>query len=152
MPTTHLISRSEEDTRHIGAQLAAVFVAGELVALRGLLGAGKSVLVRGMAAGLGISPRRVRSPTFTLINEYSGGRLPLFHLDLYRMQPSQLDRMALREYLYGDGVCVVEWWEHLGQNDCSLDIDITFVGTSERQIVVSSENPRYEAVLAHLKR
>ena len=58
----------------------------------------------------------MRSPTFTLVNEYSGGRLPLYHIDLYRMTPSDVDRMALREYLYGDGVCVVEWFERLGED------------------------------------
>jgi tRNA threonylcarbamoyladenosine biosynthesis protein TsaE len=148
--SSRMISHSEEATRRIGAQLATQFAAGDIIALRGLLGAGKSVFVRGIAEGLGISPRKVRSPTFTLINEYSGGRLPLFHLDLYRIEPSEIDRMALREYLYGSGVCVVEWWERLGQSDNTVDVEITFVGTSERLIVVSSNDPRYEAVLARL--
>ena len=93
--------------------------AGELIGLVGELGAGKTCLVRGLAEGLGIAPRKVRSPTFTLVNEYSGGRLPLYHIDLYRLVPSPVDRMALRDYLYGDGVCVVEWFERLGEDMAS---------------------------------
>jgi len=93
----------------------------------------------------------VRSPTFTLINEYSGGRLPLYHIDLYRMRPSHVDRMALREYLYGDGVCVVEWIEHLGEEAACLDIALTFVGEHERLLVVTAADPRYDALLDQLR-
>src|SRR5262245_47467438 len=96
-------SQSEEQTRAFGRLLADRLRGGELIGLTGALGAGKTVLVRGLAEGLGIAERKVRSPSFTLINEYGGGRLPLYHIDLYRMIPSEPDRLALREYLYGSG-------------------------------------------------
>ncbi len=146
-----IISASEADTRRLGARLGAAAQPGDLIGLRGDLGAGKTVLVRGLAEGLGVAASKVRSPTFTLINEYSGGRLPLYHLDLYRMQPTEVDRMALRDYLYGDGVCVVEWIERLGEPAVCLDIEVTIVGAEERRLVVSATTPRYLALLATLK-
>ena len=93
------MSRSEDDTRAVGSRLARRLRGGELIGLHGDLGAGKTVFVRGLADGLGVDPGKVRSPTFTLINEYSGGRLPLYHIDLYRLAPSETDRLALREWI-----------------------------------------------------
>lgn len=145
--TTH----SEDATRALGARLAGHLRGGELIGLSGDLGAGKTVFVRGIAQGLAVPVSKVRSPTFTLVNEYSGGRLPLYHVDLYRMTPSDVDRMALREYLYGDGVCVVEWIERLGEDPSRLAIDFTFVGENERLLVVSAHGERYHALLAALR-
>lgn len=144
-------SRSEDDTRAFGVRLAAVLEAGDLVGLRGELGAGKTCLVRGLAEGLGIPSARVRSPTFTLIGEYSGGRLPLYHLDLYRLEPTDVDRLALREYLDGDGVCVVEWFERLHDDAPHLDVHLTFVGPSDRCLVVSARGARYDRRLDRLR-
>ena len=123
-----------------------------MIGLRGDLGSGKTVFVRGVAEGLGVSPRKVRSPTFTLINEYSGGRLPLYHIDLYRLVPSAIDRLALREYLYGDGACLVEWFERLGEEAPHLDCAFTFVGERRRSIVVTAYGTRYDALLNVLQR
>jgi tRNA threonylcarbamoyladenosine biosynthesis protein TsaE len=144
-------SRSEEDTRAFGVRVAGALRGGELLGLRGDLGSGKTCFVRGLAEGLGIAAHKVRSPTFTLVNEYSGGRLPLYHIDLYRLSPSPVDRMALREYLYGHGVCAVEWFERLGEAAPCLDIAFTYVSTDEREIVVRAEGSRYSAVLTHLR-
>jgi len=144
-------THSEDETRALGAHVAGHLRGGELIGLRGDLGAGKTVFVRGLAEGLGIAARKVRSPTFTLINEYSGGRLPLYHIDLYRMSLSDVDRMALREYFYGNGVCVVEWIERLGEEAARLAIDFTFVGENERLLVVSAHGERYDALLAKLE-
>jgi tRNA threonylcarbamoyladenosine biosynthesis protein TsaE len=142
---------SEEEMRRLGAQLGAELEPGDLVGLRGDLGAGKTVFVRGLAEGLGIAASKVRSPTFTLINEYSGGRLPLYHLDLYRMEPTEVDRLALRDYLYGDAVCGVEWIERLGEAAHCLDIEITIVGAGERSLVASANTPRYRTLLTALE-
>src|SRR5947208_2723079 len=98
--TLAVTTRNEDETRAFGARLAAHLRGGELVGLSGDLGAGKTVFVRGLAEGLAVPTAKVRSPTFTLVNEYSGGRLPMYHIDLYRLHPSDVDRMALREYLY----------------------------------------------------
>lgn len=142
-----LVSHSEEETRALGARLAALLEAGDIIGLYGELGAGKTVFVRGVAEGLAIAERKVRSPTFTLINEYRGGRLPLYHMDLYRMAPTDLDRMALREYLFGDGVCMVEWCERFGEPLEQISVTITFVGEEEREIVVTASGNRYAARL-----
>ena len=145
--TTHC----EEETHTLGMRLAAACRGGELIGLRGELGAGKTCLVRGLAEGLGINPDRVRSPSFTLVNEYSGGRLPLYHIDLFRLSPGELDRLALREYLYGRGVCAVEWFERLGEplRDF-LELSLTFVGESERRLVAVAHGVGYDAAIASL--
>jgi tRNA threonylcarbamoyladenosine biosynthesis protein TsaE len=143
-----IMSRSEDETRAFGARVAAQLHRGALIGLSGDLGSGKTVFVRGLAEGLAIPARKVRSPTFTLVNEYNGGRLPLYHIDLYRMSPSDVDRVALREYLYDHGVCAVEWFERLGEEASRLAIDFTFVGENERRLVVSSHGEGYDALLA----
>jgi tRNA threonylcarbamoyladenosine biosynthesis protein TsaE len=143
-------SRTEEDTRAFAARVGQLVRSGDVIGLRGELGAGKTCFVRGLAEGLGVASRKVRSPTFTLINEYSGGRVSLYHIDLYRLTPSDVDRLALREYLYGGGVCVLEWIERLGEEPERLQIDFTFVGENGRRLVVSARGARYDALLNSL--
>ena len=140
-------ARSEDETRAFGARLAGRLAAGDLIGLCGELGTGKTCLVRGLARGLGIASHKVHSPSFTLVNEYSGGRLPLYHIDLYRLAATDLDRMALREYLYGDGICVVEWFERLGEDAPHLHLQLTFVGENERLIVATACGERYAELL-----
>ncbi|MBI2925973.1 MAG: tRNA (adenosine(37)-N6)-threonylcarbamoyltransferase complex ATPase subunit type 1 TsaE [Verrucomicrobia bacterium] len=107
-----LISHSPEETQQIGEDWGRAALPGWVIGLTGELGAGKTQLVKGLARGLGV-PVRVHSPTFTLVNEYRGGRLPLFHIDLYRLAtPEQITGAGLEEYLAGAiGVVVVEWAE-----------------------------------------
>lgn len=101
--------KNEEDTRAFGLQLAGELAAGDVVALIGDLGTGKTALTRYIAEGLGIKSR-VNSPTFTIVKEYREGRLPLFHFDVYRVSdPEELFNIGVDEYFYGDGVSVVEW-------------------------------------------
>ena len=149
--TVRLSTRSEQETYALGVRLARGLVGGDLIGLSGELGAGKTCLVRGLAEGLGIAAHKVRSPTFTLVNEYSGGRLPLYHIDLYRMAASDVDRMALREYLYGDGICVVEWFERLGEDTPHLHVHLTFVGENERLLVATGHGARYASLLCQLE-
>jgi len=108
---TH-ISHSPAETEALGEAWAAEARAGWVIGLTGELGAGKTQLVKGIARGLGVACR-VHSPTFTLVNEYGGGRLPLFHLDLYRLEtPAQIIAAGLEEYFFNPkGVTVVEWVE-----------------------------------------
>lgn len=146
-----IASHSEEETRAFGIRLARCLRGGELIGLVGELGSGKTCFVRGVAEGLGIAPQKVRSPTFTLVNEYSGGRLPLCHIDLYRLVPSPVDRMALRDYLYGDGVCVVEWFERLGEASPHLWIQFTFVGADERALVAQGRGAQYDGLVDRLR-
>ncbi|MBI4486188.1 MAG: tRNA (adenosine(37)-N6)-threonylcarbamoyltransferase complex ATPase subunit type 1 TsaE [Acidobacteria bacterium] len=106
-----MITHSEAETADAGRRLADTLQAGSVVLLRGDLGAGKTAFVRGLAEGLGVPPEEVSSPTFTLIQEYRGGRLPLFHADLYRLDdPREIDDLGLEEIAEA-GVLAVEWAE-----------------------------------------
>ena len=101
--------KNEEETRRFGLDLAHELKAGDVVALIGDLGTGKTALTRYIAEGLGITAR-VNSPTFTIVKEYRESRLPLFHFDVYRVSdPDELFNIGADEYFYGDGVCVVDW-------------------------------------------
>jgi tRNA threonylcarbamoyladenosine biosynthesis protein TsaE len=104
-----LETTNPEATRTFGTRLGELLKAGDIILLDGTLGAGKTHLAQGIARGLGISGA-VRSPTFTLINEYTEGRIPLYHIDLYRTEGNaDLATIGLEEYLEGDGVVVIEW-------------------------------------------
>jgi tRNA threonylcarbamoyladenosine biosynthesis protein TsaE len=108
-----MISKSPSETEALGEQWGRAAQSGLVIALSGDLGAGKTQLVRGLARGLGVTSR-VHSPTFTLVNEYSGGRLRLFHLDLYRLEtPEQIHGAGIEEFLQPDGVAVIEWAERI---------------------------------------
>ena len=133
------ISHSPAETEALGEKFGGAAQRGWVFALSGDLGAGKTQLVKGIARGLGISAR-VHSPTFTLVNEYGGGRLKLFHLDLYRLETSaQILSAGIEEYLSPDGVAVIEWAERIA--DCGLriaelkNVKIEIVSKSERKIV-----------------
>jgi tRNA threonylcarbamoyladenosine biosynthesis protein TsaE len=103
-----LLTYAPEDTAELGRKLGGLLLAGDLICLIGELGAGKTSFAQGVARGLGVEGQ-VRSPSFTLIHEYYG-RLPLYHLDLYRLNdPSELEDLGYEEYFYGDGVALVEW-------------------------------------------
>ncbi len=107
--TTH----SESGTAAVGRALAAALWAGDVLLLYGDLGAGKTAFVRGLAEGLGVAREEVSSPTFTLVQEYRGGRLSLFHVDLYRLNdPREIDDLGLDE-IADEGVLAIEWAEKL---------------------------------------
>ena len=142
--TLECFSRSPEQTRRLGMRLGALLQSGDLVCLHGELGAGKTQLVKGLAHGLGITAR-VHSPTFTLVNEYGGGRLSLFHLDLYRLeQPEQILAAGLDDYLRPDGVAVIEWverWPALNAEHGTRNAE-THLQLRRVTIEVLSENER----------
>jgi tRNA threonylcarbamoyladenosine biosynthesis protein TsaE len=115
------ISHSPAETESLGERFGRVASRGLVVALSGELGAGKTQFVKGVARGLGVSAR-VHSPTFTLVNEYDGGRLKLFHLDLYRLEtPEQIMSAGIEEFLEPDGVAVIEWAERLGDGRSKME-------------------------------
>ncbi|WP_373728835.1 tRNA (adenosine(37)-N6)-threonylcarbamoyltransferase complex ATPase subunit type 1 TsaE [Bacteroides heparinolyticus] len=138
-------SKQETQTEAIGAELAQTLTPGIVVAFTGDLGAGKTAFVRGMARGLGIDAR-VTSPTFTIVNEYEGGRLPLFHFDMYRLSSwEELFDIGWEDFLARGGVCAVEWSEMVEEAlegcDC-LRVDIK-CGEEEnsRDITIWKEGP-----------
>ena len=120
------LTRSEAETEALGARLAQSLSPGAVVAYRGGLGMGKTAFTRGLARGLGVQ-ERVTSPTFTIVNEYEGGRLPLFHFDMYRLgSADELFDIGWEDYLARGGVCAVEWSENVADaldDDC-LRVDI----------------------------
>lgn len=102
-------SNSPADTEALGRQFAAKLGAGAVLALQGELGAGKTQFTKGVVAGVE-STAGVTSPTFTIVHEYGGGRLPVYHFDFFRLEDRErLSRLGLDDYFFGDGVCVVEW-------------------------------------------
>ena len=118
------LSHNEAETEALGARLAAVLTPGAVVAYRGGLGMGKTAFTRGLAKGLGYGGR-VTSPTFTIVNEYEGGRLPLFHFAMYRLEDSDaLFDIGWEDYLGRGGVCAVEWSERV---DDALPEDTVYV-------------------------
>jgi tRNA threonylcarbamoyladenosine biosynthesis protein TsaE len=111
MPT--YITRSEEETVAVARGVASTLGPGDVLLLSGNLGAGKTAFVRGLAEGLGLAGDEVSSPTFTLVHEYRGGRLALYHVDLYRLERAGADDLGLEELGVRDGVLAIEWPERL---------------------------------------
>lgn len=129
-------ANSVEETEQIAQALAQRLSAGDRIAFTGDLGAGKTAFVRGLARGLGIT-QRVTSPTFTIVNEYEGGRLPLFHFDLYRLSSEdELFDIGWEDFLVRGGVCAVEWSEHapLALAD-AIRIDIRRGETEDARVI-----------------
>lgn len=132
-----LLSHSPEDTEDIGARLAEQLEPGAVVAFTGDLGAGKTAFTRGLARGLGI-PDRITSPTFTIVNEYEGGRLPLFHFDMYRLgSADELFDIGWEDYLRRGGVCAVEWSENIADalEEDAVRVDIRRGASDQERII-----------------
>ena len=135
------ISHSPAETESLGEAWGRAAQHGCVIALSGELGAGKTQLVKGVARGLGVMTR-VHSPAFTLVNEYRGGRLRLFHLDLYRLETrEQILSAGLEEFLQPDGVAVIEWAEKLEDGNGTLadgkikKVKVEIIGETERKII-----------------
>lgn len=144
------ISRSPEETEAIGAALAPALTTGDVVVLRGPLGVGKTRLVAGLARGLGVG--RVRSPSFTLVHEHAG-RVPLVHVDLYRIDERDPASLGLEEALER-GALVVEWGEKLPAwlRDEALEVRIEILGEAERRLVADAVRGRGLALLEAWRR
>lgn len=135
--TRHIIY-SPEETEALGALVAKVLVSGDMVGLIGELGAGKTRFVRGVALGLGVKGL-VKSPSFTLVNVYEGGRIPLYHIDLYRLgSVDELYSAGIEEYIYGDGVSVIEWADSIPDllDGCTIVIRLSSLGDERRSIEI----------------
>jgi len=146
-------SRSAHETKAWGRRLASVLEGGELLGLIGELGAGKTCFVKGLARGLHLSEEDILSPTFTMIQEHPGP-MPLFHIDLYRLEAARIDDLGLREYLFSDGIAAVEWFERLTEAPEleHLEVRITYSSASIRRIEFSAADARHREVVSRLKR
>jgi tRNA threonylcarbamoyladenosine biosynthesis protein TsaE len=132
---SEILTESEAQTAHVAAELAARLLPGTVLLLSGDLGAGKTAFVRGLAEGLGLRPDAVTSPTFTLVHEYRGGRLPLQHVDLYRLDQADLETLGLDEALAEAGVVAVEWPERLRRRPPgAIDVEIDDLGGDRRRV------------------
>ena len=131
------LTHSVEETEALGEKLGQVLLGGEILAYRGDLGAGKTAFTRGLARGLGICDR-VTSPTYTIVNEYEGGRLPLFHFDMYRLDSADdLFDIGWEDYLLRGGVCAVEWSENVPEAmEDAITVEIRKLSEDERQIII----------------
>jgi tRNA threonylcarbamoyladenosine biosynthesis protein TsaE len=135
---TPIVTASDAETEALGAELAARLGPGSRVRLYGELGAGKTAFVRGLAAGLGIDPDDVSSPTFTLVQEYAG-RVPLFHVDLYRLGPGDVDDLGL-DALAAQGVLAIEWAERMPRPDAgAIEVRLEHAGDDQRRITIAGD-------------
>ncbi len=132
-----ILTDSPAQTERAGERLARMLRPGDVVAYRGGLGAGKTAFTRGLARGLGIS-EPVTSPTYTIVNEYLGGRVPLFHFDMYRLHSADdLFDIGWDDYLARGGVCAVEWSENVAEAmDGAITVTIERTGEASRRIVI----------------
>ena len=131
------ITNSPAETEAIGAALGRILPAGTVIAYRGDLGAGKTAFTRGLALGLGYRDM-VTSPTYTIVNEYLGGRLPLFHFDMYRLRCAEdLWDIGWDDYLDRGGICAVEWSENVAEAmEDPVTVTIEKLGDTSRRIIV----------------
>ena len=131
------LSHNEQETEALGQRLAAALSPGAVVAYRGGLGMGKTAFTRGLARGLGCD-ELVTSPTYTIVNEYLGGRLPLFHFDMYRLASSDdLWDIGWEDYLERGGVCAVEWSENVAEAmEDAISVTIEKLGEDTRRITI----------------
>lgn len=136
-------SNSAEQTMDFAKKLAQKLDKGTVITLEGDLGAGKTTFTKGLAQGLGVT-RTVNSPTFTIIKEYTDGKLPLYHMDVYRLEESDED-LGFDEYFHGDGISVVEWAHFIEDMLPAelLKIKINYVNDAERKINLEPVGKRY---------
>jgi tRNA threonylcarbamoyladenosine biosynthesis protein TsaE len=148
-----LTANDESDTARLGAALASVLPAGTVVGLIGTLGAGKTRLVQAVAAGLGVPKGNVTSPTFVLVNEYTGGRMPLYHFDTYRLKDED-EFLALGpdEYFESSGLTVVEWSDRVADllppERIEIEFDVT--GETQRRISIRGMSPRTDELACRI--
>lgn len=144
-----LVSHSSLHTERIGERLARLAKPGDVLALWGELGAGKTVLAKGVAAGLGLDEGTVSSPTFIILHEHYGGRLPFFHLDLYRLEGQDLGTTGWEETLEGGGITVIEWPDRAASAlpDDRVDVHLEHIADTKRRVVLSATGDRSRALL-----
>lgn len=144
---------SPEETKTWGARLGRLLFPGAVIGLEGDLGAGKTCFVKGVATGLDIDEDEVSSPTFTLIAEHARGRVPLYHIDLYRLEGADVEEIGIEEYLFGQGVAAIEWFLFLptGIVPEYLLVSLAVVDANERVLTLTPHGEHYERVVKELQ-
>lgn len=142
-----VLSRSPEETKHIGFKLGRLLRAGSTVCLEGDLGSGKTTLIKGIARALGIDEKEIMSASFIIISEHKGAKAPggapvLYHMDLYRVEKgSDFDELGIYEHIGGEGIAVVEWAEKIEVDDC-IRVKINFLSEREREIIIEGADEK----------
>ncbi|MGI9428230.1 MAG: tRNA (adenosine(37)-N6)-threonylcarbamoyltransferase complex ATPase subunit type 1 TsaE [Bythopirellula sp.] len=154
MTAFRFVAEDEQMTDQLGALLAERLPPGTVIALIGTLGAGKTRLVQGVAAALGIAAKEVTSPTFVLVNEYLQGRLPVYHFDTYRLRDDdEFMELGPEEYFDGAGLTFVEWADRVA--DClppeRLQIAIEVLSDTQREFLISATSPALNSLLQELR-
>lgn len=148
-----MMTKDREETIAFGKKIAEPLKGGDIICLSGELGAGKTTLAKGLVQSLKVSADAVNSPTFVFLNIYKG-KSPVYHFDLYRLDDiNQLDTIGFDEFCYGDGVCLIEWPEKLGEllpKEC-LQISLKHMGGDKREITLMPKGTRYEELIQGLK-
>lgn len=149
--TEHIVTvctRSPEETQELGERIGEALEPGSVIALIGDLGAGKTMITKGIARGLGV-PGLIHSPTFTLIHEHVG-RLPIYHFDLYRLNsPNELEDLGAESYFYGEGVSVIEWAERAGDTLPADRLEIRITAENDHRIFeIRATGPQSVGILA----
>lgn len=146
-------THNADETIAIGKQIAEYLEPGMIIRLEGELGAGKTTITSGIAQGFGIT-RYIKSPTYTIIREYTEGVIPLYHVDLYRLDENSAEEIGLDDYLYGDGVTVIEWGSVAEDSMPEEYLSITFEKPSEdllsRKLVVQATGDKYNHLITDL--
>lgn len=148
-----IISKSVSDTIKLGKLIAKNLKPQDIICLFGQLGTGKTVFTKGLASGLGIERKKVISPSFVLIREHTQARLPFYHFDLYRLKtPMDILGLGYEEYLYGQGVTVIEWADRLGclMPKEFLRIDLKLLKNSYRSLKFSASGKHYKELLKRI--
>lgn len=148
-----IITHNENETKQLAKQLAALLKPGMTVLLEGQLGAGKTTFTKGVAEKLGIE-RPIKSPTYTLIKEYSDGSIPLYHMDLYRMENAEDEELGLDDYFYGEGITIVEWGsfmqDELPEEFISITLNV-MDNMTDREIRLTAKGKHYIELLERLE-
>jgi tRNA threonylcarbamoyladenosine biosynthesis protein TsaE len=152
METQNLISKNTEETKVFGRHWAKHLKGGDILCFFGDLGSGKTTLIKGIAEGLKIDQNKVSSPTFVLMNVYEG-RLTLFHFDFYRLENiREIDSIGYDEFLYGNGISVIEWADRLGASLPGeyLKVEMEHRALEERSIRLTAVGPRYQGLMGKI--
>lgn len=147
-----LTSNSAAETRKIGEKIGKLLKKGDVVSLTGKLGAGKTTMIQGIARGLGVDKKQyVRSPSFVLVHEYKG-KMPVYHMDLYRLSGKEIDELGYEEYLFSEGVCMIEWAERITKpfDDRWLQIKLEFLPEDNKRKLNLKGAGRYREIIAGL--